>query len=201
MSQDNRKKPEVRSGDDIHPALATAIKIGGLVVMVALAIVIVFILIEVFKKDPEEVVIFEDNHHLVLEDFEILTNPDVSGGIFEDISNDDIKNILINLEENDFYVYFYYSSQKDQLTEAEIEAIEALDEDYPLFIVDLDDETFVEWLELSKWQEVFITNEDIEIILNKDKTNSFILQLDLEGRLEETELNIYYGNNLLVTFE
>lgn len=201
MSQDNRVKPTVRSGDDINPTLAKAIKIGGLLVMVALAVVIIFILIELFKKDDEQVELFKENHHLVLEDFEILINPDVADGIFENLNDTDVRDILFGLEENEYYIYFYYSDQGDKLTEDEITTIEGLDESYPLFIVDLSGEAFAEWLELSKWNDALITHEDMQIILDSTKTNSFIIELSLEGRLTETALTIFYGNSLLTIFE
>lgn len=201
MSQDNKVKPTVRSGDDINPTLAKAIKIGGLLVMVALAVVIIFILIELFKKDDEQVELFKENHHLVLEDFEILINPDVADGIFENLNDTDVRDILFGLEENEYYIYFYYSDQGDELTEDEITTIEGLDESYPLFIVDLSGEAFVEWLELSKWNDALITHEDMQIILDSTKTNSFIIELSLEGRLTETALTIFYGNSLLTIFE
>lgn len=201
MSQDNKVKPTVRSGDDINPTLAKAIKIGGLLVMVALAVVIIFILIELFKKDDEQVELFKENHHLVLEDFEILINPDVADGIFENLNDTDLRDILFGLEENEYYIYFYYSDQGDELTEDEITTIEGLDESYPLFIVDLSGEAFAEWLELSKWNDALITHEDMQIILDSTKTNSFIIELSLEGRLTETALTIFYGNSLLTIFE
>lgn len=201
MSHDNRKKPEVRSGDDMNPALATAIKIGGLVVMAALAVVIVFILIELFKKNPEEVVVFKDNHHLVSSDYDILINPELEGGAFEDITNKEIRDILVNLETNEYYIYFYYSSLTSELEDAEITALESLDETFPIFLVDLDKEEFASWLDIQTWQDSLMTNEDLGIILDNKNTNSFILELTIEGRLQETNVDIYFGNGILPFLE
>lgn len=197
MSQDNRKKPMVRSGDEIHPALATAIKIGGLVVIAALAVVLLFILIELFQKESEQKVIFEDNYHLIGSDFNILVDPNIEGGAFENISDKDISNLLISSETNEFYIFFYYSSLKDELSEEEVSAIESLEETFPLLIVDLDGSEFAEWVKMETWENNLMTHEDLSIILDKTKTNSFVLELNVEGRLEETFVPIFYGNGLL----
>lgn len=196
MSQDNRKKPTVRSGDDIHPTLAKIIKIGGLLVMAALAVVIIFILIEIFKKDPVEEKVFEDNMHLSIDDYNIIIRHEFEGGEFEDILEEDIREILTSLETTEFYVYFYYSSLTKDLDEDFITAIEATNEDFPLFLVDLDRTDFAEWLTTDTWRNNFLNNEDLEIILNKERTNSFIVELSVEGRTESSDTVIYYGVGL-----
>lgn len=191
MSTDNKHAPKVRSGDEVHPLVASIVKIGGLIAIAALAVVITFILLEVFKKEKDLPKVYEDNYHLSYNDFTILTSPDVEDRDFASIKNEDIREVLLNLEQENYYIYFYYSSSSDKISKEEVLLLTNMDKDYPLFFVDLDskvntgeDESgitnFKELLNSEIWNNSFIEFQDDknQIVLNKEVTKSFIIELD-----------------------
>lgn len=198
MVDNNAKAPKSRSGDNINPVLANIIKISAILVTVALIVVVTLIVIETIKNNKKVESVFNEKNHITLADYKILTGTDTD---FNDISNSDIRKIVIDSEDKVFYMYFYYSKLENKIDKEHLVNVSKISEEAPVFFVNLEleiateeqTETFFDVLRENEYLQDKGQSTGIDIrptLDDKEKYPSFIVKFQHEQE-EETQFSLH----------
>lgn len=211
MKDNNAKAPKVRSGDNINPVLGSIIKISAIIVIAALIVLITLVIVKLVQNKNDQKSIFDENRIvLTKEEYVNITNPETS---IEDITSLEVRTILEEYDEDvTIYFYFYYSNlRKDTLKnkKEEVELLNKIDKNQPIFIVDLYEEKTEE--SGATISDILLANKqlsetDIQIstLLNATETvkkkqvkkyMTFILSLEFGNKNEKDPYGRYSGTN------
>lgn len=137
MAKSKKAKQQVK-GQPLSPKMANIIKIGMLLLVVAVAVLATIMIATLFDKKEDDKHVFNDYQHLNLADLKGVTY--FEDGIYPgwvDLTNTAVKNILISLDGKDILVLFYSSKTDAETLNEEIKKIENLDKK-AFFFVSLD---------------------------------------------------------------
>lgn len=130
----------------LSPKTILIFRIGMVLVVLALAVVTAILIIRSMDKTEEQVNPFTEEeklHSINLSTLKLILGEQEE---WEQITDEEVQALVMNESEN-VYIYFYYSSEindevkKHILSKAFLEAVE----DKPLFLVDLNHESFAEF--------------------------------------------------------